>query len=110
MELPTQELPAESSGLLPVGCLCRPPSRVHLTFSNELFKRMMNRQALHNSLRARGAQRSALSGGDPALDWEKWLHLSQLGSFLPLYHSGERWHSLLPWGQGVADNDRCFFH
>lgn len=45
------------------------------------------------------AQRSALSGGDPALDWEKWLHLSQLGSFLPLFHSGERWHSLLPWGQ-----------
>ena len=42
------------------------------------FKRMMNRKALHNSPRARGGQRSVLSGGDPALDWEKWLHLSQL--------------------------------
>ena len=74
------------------------------------FKRMMNRKALHNSPRARWGQRSVLSGGDPALDWEKWLHLSQLASFLPVYHSAERWHSLLPWGQWVADSDRCFFH
>lgn len=110
MELPT-ELPAGPVARTPCGPASAGPIQgSSLTFSSRLFKRMMNRQALTQQPQSsRGSEVGSIEG-DPALDWEKWLHLSQLGSFLPLYHSGERWHSLLPWGQGVADNGAFAFH